>query len=136
MSPGEPERFEQGFTVAEADIDALGHVNNVVYLKWVQEVATSHWRHAATPEQHQAIVWVALRHEIDYEAPAFASEEVVARTWVEGWTGATSERHTEILRPADGKLLARAVTVWCAVDTTSRRPRRVDVGLRERFIAR
>ena len=76
------------------------------------------------------------RREIDYEAPAFASEEVVARTWVEGWTGATSERHTEILRPADGKLLARAVTVWCAVDTTSRRPRRVDPGLRERLIAR
>ena len=135
MSP-EPARFERTFVVADRDIDALGHVNNVVYLQWVQDVAVSHWEHAATPEQRRQTAWVAIRHEIDYKAPAFARDEVVAQTWVEKWTGATSERHTEIMRPADGKLLARARSVWCAVDPTSQRPRRVDTGLRERFLAR
>ena len=90
MSP-EPTRFERTFIVADGDIDALGHVNNVVYLQWVQDVAVSHWQQAATPEQQRETVWVAIRHEIDYAAPAFARDEIVARTWVEEWTGATSE---------------------------------------------
>jgi acyl-CoA thioester hydrolase len=133
MSLSRPARFERRFPVRESDIDALGHVNNVVYLQWIQDVASAHWQHAATPEQLDGTVWVAIRHEIDYKAPAFAGEEVLARTWVEEWTGATSDRRTEIVRPADGKVLAQARTVWCAVDPATQRPRRVDKSLRERF---
>ena len=133
MSSPHPARFERRFTVREQDIDALGHVNNVVYLQWIQDVAAAHWAHAATSEQFEETVWVAVRHEIDYKAPAFAGEEVLARTWVEEWTGATSDRRTEIVRPVDDKLLARARTVWCALDPATQRPRRVDGGLRARF---
>ncbi len=120
--------------MATADIDDLGHVNNVVYLQWVQDAAAAHWMHAATAEQRASVVWVAVRHEIDYKSPAFAGEELVARTWVQEWTGVTSERHTEIVRPADGALLARARTVWCALDPGSQRPRRVEPAVRERFV--
>ena len=135
MSTPHPARFERTFSVRADDIDSLGHVNNVVYVQWVQDVAAAHWKEAATPEQLEATVWVAVRHEIDYKAPAFAGDEVLARTWVAEWTGATSDRHTEIVRPADGKVLARARTVWCAVDPETQRPRRVDASLRERFFA-
>lgn len=130
-----PARFERAFEVEVADIDGLGHVNNLVYLRWVQDVAAAHWRFAATPEQQDAVVWVAVRHEIDYKAPAFAREQIVARTWVEEWTGVTSDRHTEIVRPSDGKLLAKARTLWCAVDPESMRPKRVDPEVRALFVA-
>jgi acyl-CoA thioester hydrolase len=132
--PAPPERFERRSTVEEADIDELGHVNNVVYVRWIQDVAAAHWRAAATPEQRDAVVWVAVRHEIDYEAPAFPGEEVVARTWVEAWTGATSERRTEIVRDTDGKVLARGRTIWCALDARTRRPCRVGADVRGRFV--
>ena len=121
--------------VSDADTDRLGHVNNVVYLQWVQDAAEAHWRHVATPEEQEAILWVAVRHEIDYEAPGFSGDELVARTWVEKWTGATSERHTEIVRASDDRPLVRARTVWCAVDAASQRPRRVEAELKRRFLA-
>jgi acyl-CoA thioester hydrolase len=130
-----PARFERAFEVEVTDIDGLGHVNNLVYLRWVQDVAAAHWRFAATPEQLDEVVWVAVRHEIDYKAPAFAREKILARTWVEEWTGVTSDRHTEIVRPSDGKLLAKARTLWCAVDPGSLRPKRVDPEVRARFVA-
>lgn len=134
MPIAQPTRYERTLTVRAADIDVRGHVNNVVYLQWVQDVASAHWAHASTPGQREAIGWVAVRHEIDYKAPAFEGEELVARTWVEEWTGVTSDRHTEIVRAADGALLAKARTVWCAVDPESGRPRRVDRAVKERFL--
>jgi len=123
------------FVVTPGDIDELDHVNNVVYLQWVQEVAAAHWHHAATSEQIIDILWVAIRHEIQYEAPAFLDDEIIARTWVETWTRATSERHTEIVRRSDGTVLARARTIWAAIDPESQRPRRLDKGIAERFLA-
>jgi len=133
MSSTEPRRFEQSFTVDEADIDELGHVNNVVYLRWVQDVATAHWMEATTPAQRAGIAWVVARHEIDYRAPALRGDELTARTWVAAWTGVRSERHTEIVRHRDGTVLARARTIWGAVDPESGRPRRLEAGVRERF---
>jgi len=131
--PSPPARFERRSTVDDADIDELGHVNNVVYVRWIQEVAAAHWRAAATPAQQDALVWVAVRHEVDYDAPAFPGEQVVARTWVEAWTGATSDRRTEIVRAEDGKILARGRTIWCALDARTRRPCRVGADVRSRF---
>ena len=122
------------FVVEHCDIDELDHVNNVVYLRWVQEVAAAHWHNAATSEQIVDILWVAIRHEIDYEAPAFLGNQIIARTWVETWTRATSERHTEIVRQSDGTVLARARTIWAAIDPESQRPRRLDKGVPKRFL--
>ena len=129
----EPARFEVTFSVSPDDIDHLGHVNNLVYLRWVQDAAAAHWRSATDREQRATIEWVAVRHEIDYQAPAHAGDRIAVRTWVEAWTAVTSDRHTEVHRVADGTLLARARTVWCAVDPVSLKPRRLDRALLANF---
>jgi acyl-CoA thioester hydrolase len=128
-----PERFEQVIQVGAQDIDELGHVNNIVYVRWVQEIATAHWRCAATAAQQAEVVWVVVRHEIDYKHAAVLGDEIRARTWVGTASGLTFERHTEILRASDQKLLARARTLWCPVDARTGRPRRVSAEVRERF---
>ncbi|MFW2404954.1 MAG: acyl-CoA thioesterase [Gammaproteobacteria bacterium] len=102
--------------VQPSDIDELGHVNNVVYLRWVQEAATAHWRVLATGEQQDSLLWVVRKHEIEYKRAALAGDTLVARTWVGTAAGRTFERHTEILRKADNKLLARARTLWTPID--------------------
>jgi acyl-CoA thioester hydrolase len=125
--------FEITLRVALEDIDELGHVNNVNYLKWIQQVATAHWRSLAPASDQERIVWVVLRHEIDYKKPAFRDDEIVAKTWVGGSTRISFERHTEILRLSDRTLLARARTVWCPIDAGSRKPTPVSARLRELF---
>jgi acyl-CoA thioester hydrolase len=121
--------------VADADIDELGHVNNAVYLRWVQEVATAHWQALASPEDQAAIVWVVMRHEIDYKAPAFARDEILLRTWVGAASRLTFERHTEIVRAADRQLLSQARTLWCPIGSGTGRPTRVSAEVRARFSA-
>jgi acyl-CoA thioester hydrolase len=126
-------RFELAIHVEKEDIDALGHVNNVVYVRWVQDAAVAHWRSAATAEQQADLVWVVLRHEIDYKHAARLGDEIVARTWVGTASKLSFERHTEILRKSDGRLLAQARTLWCPIDVRSGRPKNVGPDVRERF---
>jgi len=126
------EPFELAIRIQPGDIDELGHVNNVVYLRWVQDVAVAHWRQLATAAQQTAIVWVVVRHEIDYRHAARPDDAVVARTWVGAASRSTFERHTELCR-ADGKLLARARTLWCPLDPSTHRPVEVDDDVRARF---
>ncbi len=125
--------FELPLRIVESDIDAMGHVNNIVYLRWIQEVAIAHWNAAVTPEQQVEYAWVVLRHEIDYLRPAWLGEELIARTRVGEANGARFVRHTEIWRPNDNQLLAQARSVWCALDARSGRPRRIHEDLLRRF---
>src|SRR2546430_11296039 len=74
--------FEMIVPVLPGDIDEQNHVNSAGYLRWVQDVATAHWRAVASPDAQENIAWVVLRHEIDYKAPAIVGDEVVLRTWV------------------------------------------------------
>ncbi|HTR21044.1 MAG TPA: acyl-CoA thioesterase [Gemmatimonadales bacterium] len=128
-----PVRFEERYPVEPGDIDVLGHVNNVVYLRWVQDIAGAHWRSAAPPDLQRSLVWVVLRHEIDYHRPAMPGEQVIACTWVGEATGTRFERVTEILRASDRQLLASARSIWCPIDATSGRPRRIDPSLHDHF---
>ena len=125
--------FEYPITVQPSDIDGLGHVNNVVYLRWMQEVAGAHWEAAAPAELRSRVVWVVVRHEIDYKAPAFVGERLLVRTWVGEPTAATWERFIEISRVEDGKLLARGRSIYAALDPATGRPRRVDAMLQAPF---
>jgi acyl-CoA thioester hydrolase len=127
------ERFELPIQIQAADIDELGHVNNVVYVRWVQEAAVAHWRAAATAAQQAAVAWVVVRHEVDYKVAARMGDGVIARTWVGTASTHAFERHTEILRSADRSLLARARTLWCPIAMRTGRPMRVDTEIRERF---
>ncbi len=128
-----PVRYERVFHVAVDDIDDLDHVNNVVYLRWVQDVAAAHWESATSPAERAEIAWVVLRHEIDYKHPARPGDQVIARTWVGPPSAATFERHTEILRAADQRVLARARSLWCPVHPGTGRLRRIDPALHDRF---
>lgn len=133
VSHSESAQHEIIVPVVASDIDELGHVNNTVYLRWVQEVAVAHWRAVASSEMQAAIVWVVLRHEIDYKAAALLGDEVRLRTWVGEASRLTFERHTEIARVGDGELLSQARTLWCPLSTTTGRPTRVTAELREQF---
>jgi acyl-CoA thioester hydrolase len=126
------ERYEVPIEVRPEDIDELGHVNNVVYLRWVQDAATAHWRARAAPEDQAALFWVVSRHELDYLRPAFLDTEVTARTWVGAATDRGFERHTELVR-GDGRVLVRARTIWVPVDSETLRPTEVSDRVREQF---
>ena len=126
-------RFEMIVPVLPGDIDEQNHVNNTVYLRWVQDVATAHWRFVASPEAQEAIGWVVLRHEIDYKTPATLGDEVLLRTWVGKATRLTFERFTEIRRNGDDRLLSEARTLWCPINTQTRRPVRVSADVRAQF---
>lgn len=125
--------FELPVTVQPADIDGLGHVNNVVYIRWMQDAATAHWESVTTPEERAAVLWVVTRHEVDYKAPAFVGEALRVRTWVGEPAGAVWERFIEVRRAADNRLLVKGRSFYAALDPASGRPRRVDESLRAPF---
>jgi acyl-CoA thioester hydrolase len=130
------DRFAHPLVVQDADIDANGHVNNVVYLRWVQEAAVAHWSAVVEPDVAAALSWVVVRHEIDYQKPAFRGEALVATTWLGEITAATTERFCTITRQADGEVLSKARTIWCAVDPVSGRPKRIPPQVRTYFFGR
>lgn len=125
--------FEMIVRVQPGDIDEQDHVNNTIYLRWVQDVATAHWRAVACLEARESIAWVVLRHEIDYKAPATLGDEVVLRTWVGKASRLTFERFTEIRRNRDGRLLSTARTLWCPINAQTSRPVRVSAEVRAQF---
>ena len=120
-------------SVLPADIDEQDHVNNTVYLRWVQDVATAHWKSLASKEVQAAIGWVVRRHEIDYKSPAAAGDEILLRTWVGKANRLTFERFTEIRHETDKKLFAQARTLWVPVDIRTGKPTRVSAEVRENF---
>ena len=122
-------------SVAPADIDEQNHVNNTVYLRWVQEVATAHWRALASGDAQRAVGWVVVRHEIDYKAPAGLGNEILLRTWVGKATRLTFERFTEVRRKKDNRLLSKARTVWVPIDRITGKPTRVSQEIRNQFSA-
>ena len=133
MDPTPVEPFEMPVRVGPADIDGLNHVNNIVYVRWVQDVAKAHWFAAAPAEDQAGLIWMVVRHEIDYLSPAGPDEELILRTWVGAAAGLRFDRHTEILRAADRKVLAKAKTVWVPIDPASGRPKRVSERVRKMF---
>jgi len=129
----EPSPFELTIPVDPADIDELGHVNNVAYLRWVQDVAVAHWRAIADVKDQARLWWEVLRHEIDYKHPAYLGDEIVAQTWVGAASRIRFERHTELLRASDRLLLAKARTLWCPIDAVTGKPASVGPDVRARF---
>jgi len=125
--------FEMAVSVQRDDIDQQDHVNNTVYLRWVQDVATAHWQAIASPNAQKTIGWVVLRHEIDYKSPANFGDDILLRTWVGKATRLTFERFTEIRRKSGDQFLAQARTVWCPVNSVTGRPMRVSADVRAQF---
>ncbi len=130
----EPIRYEKRFSVTERDLDELGHVNNVVYVDWIQGIAAEHWRAAADPDDVARVAWVVSRHEIDYKRAAHLGDELTARTWVGATSGVRFERHVEIVDSA-GRVVVRARTVWCPIERDSGRVLRLGARAHEPFYA-
>jgi len=106
-------------TPAPCDIDGMQHVNHSVYLRWIEDAVVAHWRGAATPEELAAFHWVALRHEIDYRAPAFAGDALTVTTRLVEVRRARAWYETIVAR--DGLTLVEARSCWGCVDAASGR---------------
>jgi acyl-CoA thioester hydrolase len=117
--------FTRTFQPQPSDIDENGHVNNVVYLGWAQDIAIAHWKSRAAPEDEAAFAWVALRHEVDYRRALVLGETATARTWVaQQAEGPRFDRYVRIDGP-DGAMSAQVRTVWVLVEKATGRPKRV-----------
>lgn len=114
--------YHHPILVQAADIDEMNHVNNVVYVQWVQDAAAAHWNAQAPAEVKAKFNWVVMRHEIDYKTSALLNDELIAKTWVDHYDGAKSVRMVQIIRKADEKLLAEARTTWCLLNASNNRP--------------
>jgi acyl-CoA thioester hydrolase len=126
----------QRLVAAADDIDELGHVSNVVYVRWILEAALGHSAAVGWgPAQYRDLgaTFVVRRHEVDYLLPVFAGDGIELETRVEWWKGASSLRRTVIRRAADGVEVARGATLWAFVDMQVGRPRRIPEAVRTAF---
>jgi acyl-CoA thioester hydrolase len=118
------EPFRMALRADPQDIDENGHVNNAVYVRWLQEVATSHWYAVAPPEDVERFFWVISRHEIDYLKASHLGETLEAETWGENPRGARFDRRTTLMGPS-GDRRVEARTTWVLMDKALARPARV-----------
>jgi acyl-CoA thioester hydrolase len=132
MSTFSLKKYRHPLQIFSTDIDNLGHVNNVVYLRWVQESAEAHWNSLTTITIRTELAWVVIRHEIDYYQSAKPMDELYAQTWVESSDGVKSIRMVEIFNQSD-KLLAKARTTWCLIDAKTQRPKRISEEIKSIF---
>lgn len=109
--------------VKKEEIDSLNHVNNVVYLQWINDISISHWNELSNKTINSKYIWVAIRHEIDYVKPAFLNEEITIKTWIATLEGVKSIRKVEIYR--DHVLLAKSSTTWCLLDAKTQKLTRI-----------
>ena len=115
--------FQITIRVSENDIDELQHVNNVVYLQWVQDIANQHWNLLKEGYDTSDYVWVVIRHELDYLGQATLGDQIMLKTWVGETSGIKSVRHVEFYK--EDKVIVRAKTNWCLVDSKTLRPKRI-----------
>ena len=123
------ELFAVPLEVRDEHIDANGHVNNVVYVGWLQDAGTAHWNARFDEDTRARWSWVALRHEIDYLRPLPpGSQGVTARTWVGDPQGPRFNRYVRI-EDAQGRVCAQGVSEWCLVESRTLRPARIPAEL-------
>jgi len=125
--------FRHPIAIDQADIDHMGHVNNAVYLKWVQEAVIDYWRSVAPPDAVARHLWVALKHEITYRKPTFLQDAVVAEVIAEKVEGARAFFHTVLKRGED--VLSEIQSCWCCLDAASLRPARLTRDVIGRFLS-
>ena len=124
--------YEYDVYVAADEIDEMGHVNNAVYLTWVQAAVLHQWRRLAPKEAVATHLWVALKHEIRYRHPAFLNDHVQIKVLLKKLLGACAYYKTIIDR--DGEVLAVVGSCWCCLDSVSRKPVRLARDIVARFL--
>jgi acyl-CoA thioester hydrolase len=124
--------FRHPIAITVADIDHMGHVNNSVYLKWVQDAVVHYWQSIAPPDAVARHLWVALKHEISYLKPTFLADIVVAEVIAEKVEGARAYFTTVLKRGGD--VLSEVRSTWCCLDSTTQRPARLAREVIARFV--
>jgi acyl-CoA thioester hydrolase len=128
-----PNRYTQSFTATRDHIDIMGHVNNAVWVQWMEAISVAHWEADARPEHRATYVWVVTRHEIDYRGNISVGESVTAETFIpEGPTGARFDRRIDF-RNAGGKVIVSARSTWAMLDKETMRLTRVSPEIAEAF---
>lgn len=118
--------------VVPGDIDHMGHVNNAVYLSWVQDAVVDYWQRTAPAEAVAQHLWVALKHEITYRRPAFLDDTIVATVIAERVEGVRAYFSTMIKRGEE--VLAEVKSTWCSLDSVTKRPSRLARDVVSRFL--
>jgi acyl-CoA thioester hydrolase len=130
--------YSQELEIQPQHCDVQNHLNNVVYVQWVQDVAIAAYGskgYSRATDEGKNIIWFVRRHEIDYLAPAFVGETIRARTWVERGTLSTFFRRTEFTRDLDQQLVCRSLTEWCYFDANRNRPAKIPSDIKAAFLA-
>ncbi len=128
--------FRRVRTIRDKDTDLYGHVNNVVWVKFVVELADAHSRDVGLSiDDYVRLggVWIVRQHLIDYHAQVGKDERIVEETWVESFRGARSVRRCRFSSEADGTPLVTSSTHWAFVHPETQRPRRIFPEVMERF---
>jgi acyl-CoA thioester hydrolase len=124
--------FRHPVAILPSDIDHMGHVNNAVYLKWVQDAVVDYWSSVAPPEAVAQHLWVAMKHEITYLRPTFLQDVVVAEVIAEKMEGARAFFRTVVRRGED--VLSEITSCWCCLDAVTKRPARLAREIASRFL--
>ena len=121
--PANTVSYQDTFKVEKNAIDGLNHVNNVVYLQWVNDISEKHWNLLAGQEIKEKYFWVVLRHELDYMNQAFLGDEITVSTWVGESSGVKSIRNVHVYKGET--ILLKARSTWCLLEIKSLRPTRI-----------
>ncbi|MBO9498138.1 MAG: acyl-CoA thioesterase [Novosphingobium sp.] len=126
--------FEMRFTAGPEHIDFNGHVNNMVWLQWVQDIATAHWEAVAPKDQQDKYAWWVSRHEIDYRGNIGEGDAVAARTFIpDPPQGARFLRCVDFTN-AEGKAIVQVRSMWVMIDRASGRPLRITPAISDPFL--
>ncbi|AOW20422.1 acyl-CoA thioesterase [Urechidicola croceus] len=120
----EPKSYKKSFKVKASEIDALNHVNNVVYLQWVNDISEKHWEVLSNEDLNKKYFWVVVRHEIDYVGQAFLDDKITVKTFIGESKGVKSIRHVEIFKGES--LLVKVKSTWCLIDAKTFKPTRIN----------
>ena len=125
--------LEKEITVSKNDLDDLNHVNNVVYIDWIQEIAKNHWKSLVSNEIIKNYYWVLLEHQIKYLNPALLDDKIRLKTYIEKTEGIKSSRIVEIYNQDTNKLLVTSKTIWCLINAKTNKPNRITDEIRDAF---
>lgn len=117
--------YEKKIIVSEDDLDDMNHVNNVRYVQWVQDIAKEHWLNLASESFTRNYAWVVLSHHIEYKNAALLGDPIKIKTYIAKSEGVTSIRMVEMYHAQTGKLIAKAETNWCLLNSKTGKPARI-----------
>lgn len=118
-------RYKKEIEVTKEHIDELNHVNNVVYVKWIQDISREHWCDVLEPGLSRTYIWVVVNHFVEYKRPSLLGDTLIAETYIQNLEGSTSNRVVEFRNAKTNKIVVQAVTKWCLLDSDTKRPLRI-----------